>query len=173
MERATSFSKSRTMDKVIDLLEVIKYDHLDFLLNKWGIFPECCDVSSELLACYLRGRFEDVKLYSGTFLGNTHWWIEVAGTKIDFTVFQFMLNTIHVNYNINVENLYSLCVVGIQGGFIVQDRLSGFYQNAREVEPRFSNKNYSNHYSLFLQEVSLDENFKDRFSYGFECKGDK
>jgi hypothetical protein len=124
MNKSLSFTSGTK--SVEEIMEEVKFDHLEWLLQTG--FPHNSKESSETLATYMADTFNSTYVVEGTFAGKEHTWLEVEGKKIDFTFFQYLLNNFNVNYNLDVLNIYSLCILGIQGGYMVQGRFDRMYE---------------------------------------------
>jgi len=80
-------------NSIHDFIEEIKEDYFAWLYHMSTTeFPRVCDFSSDILASYLIKIYpqESVKFIRGRFDIWSHYWVEVNGEILDFTIVQFI-----------------------------------------------------------------------------------
>lgn len=157
-----------TWDNLKNSVDLISVDFLNWLALDWGIFPECCDVSSLVLGGYIKRDFPSIKIMAGKYstdLGksSTHYWLSFEGKIIDFTLFQFYLES--SLSSLDGESLLKNEIKNLQGSVFVPQSFYRGYILGQEVENIFTAKCHEL-FVEYLDRVFKSEEFRERFSYG-------
>jgi len=80
-------------NNIQEFINEIKEDYFSWLKDTClDDFPRVCDLSSDVLSSYLINKYpeENVKFIRGRFDIWSHYWVEINGKILDFTVIQFL-----------------------------------------------------------------------------------
>jgi hypothetical protein len=101
------------------------------------VYPIVCDNASDILASYLIVNFKDnnIKIIQGVFNGHYHFWIEVDGKILDFTIVQFIND-----YDINKP--------------FIDIKYYSNYTKVKEYEPSFTDFESINNFDTYLSNLN-------------------
>lgn len=153
-----------------DLLEdlhSIEMEHYRFLVNKWGLFPECCDVSSRLVHDYYVGLYPDLKLVQGKYNGKNHWWLTHNGTVIDFVLLQFFMSDLPRQYQ-PYEKWFIDQRNAMLGGIFPKEEYLDKYQPICVHTDILYQPLSEESYGEYVNRVYESRSFRQQFSYGFK-----
>lgn len=100
-------------------------------------YPVVCDNASDILASYLVVNYKNnnIKFEQGTFDGHYHFWIEIDGNILDFTIVQFIND-----YDINKP--------------FVDTKYYSHYNKSKEYEPSFIDFEGIDNFDTYLSNLN-------------------
>lgn len=154
------------LKNVVKFIEENSNEYLEFL-KKMSSFPFVCDYSSMVLGAYLNKLFNTDTYYvdgeysKGDEAGETHCWLEIDDTIIDFTLVQF---SSYSKEEVDIDLLK-----GSNIHYIIDKNKSYYYKNYtefgfNEIPDIYKNiANDSDSFEIYLSKI-YKENIESMFS---------
>lgn len=147
---------------IYEFIDKIKEDYFTWLYDiSPETFPRVCDLSSDVLASYLTKKYpeENIKFIRGRFDIWSHFWIEVNGRILDFTIIQFMGNYEYLLKfdKSNIEYYQEYFSKYLDSPFI-PGRFYNRYKVYEEIEPSYINCKYIGNFNKYLKWVENELN---------------